>query len=342
MLSTKQLSRLPLPIPGLQKPDPEDERIVGLFRNRAELKKAYSSLQHELQSWKDRVKQQEGALARAQEYLRGLEERLSRADTGPPTLVFYQLRELWTHGHSLIESFGGELVARREAQEKEAHRHAVAQEMARCRAAFDAPIAAIQARAVAAGAAVDQVRGELGRCAAWWYYFRRRKLTVRLNQCTAEAVAAYAELDAERARAEAAAQQAVVPFSGLSTGARRSINATLIAYAHALHDRLAVSNVFDLACKAVRLREAPDGVYGDRDACDALIGEVQLVRATLQQPLAMKSELAAAALKLKPLLAYTGEDNPVPDAETLVGTPDNPGTRVLKDNTWQVNRLLLR
>src|SRR3984957_5785871 len=83
----------------------DDDRVLHLFRNRAELKKSHISLQDEVQRLKDRVKQQEGATARVQEMLQGLEGRLSQPDTAYPTLVFYQLRELFIIGRSIITQF---------------------------------------------------------------------------------------------------------------------------------------------------------------------------------------------------------------------------------------------
>jgi hypothetical protein len=47
----------------------EEQRVLQLFRNRAELKKAYTELQDEIHRLKDRLKQQEGATARVQEQL---------------------------------------------------------------------------------------------------------------------------------------------------------------------------------------------------------------------------------------------------------------------------------
>src|SRR5580658_8297954 len=79
-----------------QEPPPEEEgRVLALFRNRAELKKAYGELQEEIYRLKDRIKQQEGATQRVQEMLNALEVRLGLSDTGYPALVFYQLRRLW-------------------------------------------------------------------------------------------------------------------------------------------------------------------------------------------------------------------------------------------------------
>ena len=47
-------------------PAEEDHRVLALFRNRAELKKAYGDLQEETFRLKDLIKQQEGAAQRAQ------------------------------------------------------------------------------------------------------------------------------------------------------------------------------------------------------------------------------------------------------------------------------------
>ena len=60
----------------------EEQRVLQLFRNRAELKKAYTELQDEIHRLKDRLKQQEGATARVQELLGDLESRLATAATG--------------------------------------------------------------------------------------------------------------------------------------------------------------------------------------------------------------------------------------------------------------------
>ena len=62
----------------------EDHRVLALFRNRAELKKAYGELQEEIYRLKDLVKQQEGATQRAQEMLSTLEARLGATDTAYP------------------------------------------------------------------------------------------------------------------------------------------------------------------------------------------------------------------------------------------------------------------
>ena len=101
--------------------DPEDHRVLALFRNRAELKKAYAALQDEIYRLKDRIKQQEGATLRTQEMLGVLETRLGLSESGFPALVFYQLRRLWQLGRELIEQFVAELARQLEERERRAH-----------------------------------------------------------------------------------------------------------------------------------------------------------------------------------------------------------------------------
>ena len=99
---------------------PEDGRVVELFRSRAELRKQHEELGQEVQRLRDRLKQQEGATARVQEIIEGLEKRLESADTGLSTLVFYHLRALWGDGREIMSLLVQELAARQEERERKA------------------------------------------------------------------------------------------------------------------------------------------------------------------------------------------------------------------------------
>src|ERR1700739_5125811 len=73
----------------------EDHRVLALFRNRAELKKAYGGLQDEAFRLKDLIKQQEGATQRVQTMLNTLEARLGSAETASSSPVFYPPGRAW-------------------------------------------------------------------------------------------------------------------------------------------------------------------------------------------------------------------------------------------------------
>src|SRR5881394_1147162 len=122
MKALRQLGFLKLPFRQAEEPVEEDhDRVMALFRNRAELKKQHSELQDEIYRLKDRIKQQEGATARVQEMLSSLEQRLGAQESGYPALVFYQLRGLWQLGRELIEQFVTDLARQLEDRERRAH-----------------------------------------------------------------------------------------------------------------------------------------------------------------------------------------------------------------------------
>ncbi len=110
MKALRQLGFLKLPFGQDNPSQEEDHRVLALFRNRAELKKAYGELQEEIYRLKDRIKQQEGATSRVQEMLNALEMRLGIPESAYPALVFYQLRRLWQTGREMIEQFVADLT----------------------------------------------------------------------------------------------------------------------------------------------------------------------------------------------------------------------------------------
>src|SRR5882724_2670459 len=147
MKALRQLGFLKLSLRPDGKPD-EDHRVLALFRNRAELKKAYGGVQDEVFRLKDLLKQQEAATQRAQEMLNTLEGRLGAAETAYPALVFYQLRHLCQHNRSLF--------ARRQAADSVLH---AAQ--------------GLHGQATAQLAELETQRVALDRL---WHYFKRRAL----------------------------------------------------------------------------------------------------------------------------------------------------------------------
>src|ERR1700745_3889500 len=121
MKALRQLGFLKLSLRPPDAPPEDDHRVLALFRNRAELKKAYGDLQEETFRLKDLIKQQEGATQRVQDMLNALEGRLGAAETAYAALVFYQLRRLWQSGRELIAAFVADLARQQEERERRAH-----------------------------------------------------------------------------------------------------------------------------------------------------------------------------------------------------------------------------
>ena len=103
---------------GGREPTVEDERLVALFRNRAELKQELSALEDERHRLLDRLKLQEGATMRLEEQLAALEQYLGRPEEGLKCLAYYQLRAVWRGAARRLEQFASELARRQKDAER--------------------------------------------------------------------------------------------------------------------------------------------------------------------------------------------------------------------------------
>src|SRR5579872_4244617 len=225
----------------------DDDRVLHLFRNRAELKKAYSGLQDEIHRLKERLKQQEGATARVQEMLQGLETRLGQPETGFPALVFYHLRELWALGRTLLTQFVAELAAQQEERERRAFFAERNRLLFDRRQRVEGTLQEAEARAAEGRAAVAQLEQELEGLRRFWHYFRRRGVRQRLQTAQLQSLLCVQDLDAARSARDALEAEPQPEFAGLSLDARRAINLAAIAYAQVLCERLSRTGLVELA-----------------------------------------------------------------------------------------------
>ena len=110
-----------LKLPSIGKADPaEQERLLKLFWNRAELKKELQSLDDQLHNLRNKLKQQENANTRLQQQLEQLEVLLGSPERGLDALVHFGLKALWRACREQLEKFAAELKReRQDAQRKQ-------------------------------------------------------------------------------------------------------------------------------------------------------------------------------------------------------------------------------
>jgi len=335
--------------------DPEDDhRVLTLFRNRAELKKAYGELQDEVYRLKDRIKQQEGATARVQEMLGSLEARLGLTETAYPALVFYQLRAMWQRGREILEQFTAELAA----QQEERERRALFAEFNRAqftkRQAADTALRISQSQFNDAQQFVTDLTARRAALTRFWHYFRRRDLDRRLTGAQAALVLATEALDAARAGCAALDAEQPPEFPGLSLDARRAINIAAIAYAEVLCLRLADTVLVSLAKEAMGRREPVDA-YGGRPECEALIALIARARVILESKVNVAQDVKARSDDMRQRARYrspqdtspTAESMSLVDTDVLAGKPLGAAVaarmpNVLGEDTWDLFRVLLR
>ncbi|HTY49053.1 MAG TPA: hypothetical protein VMB48_05115 [Steroidobacteraceae bacterium] len=353
MKALSQFTRL-IGVPRPAEQPEDDHRVLYLFKNRAELKKAYAELQEEVYRLKDRIKQQEGATARVQEMLAALEARLGVAETAYPALVFYQLRALWQRGRELLEQFTGELAATQEERQRRALLAAFNRRQFVERQAAQAAVREATTRLQMAQEFVTELQTQRAKLTRFWHYFRRRDLDRRVHG----AAAVLRETGAAQAAAQAALREAEAQnapeFPGLSVEARRAINLAAIAYAEVLCLRLADTPLVPLARAAVGRRE-PAGEYGPRPACEALITLIAAARGSLESKRNLAADVKARSAQLRRKARYRSEAEASPTPESVaIGAGDELAGRalatvaagrvpnVLGEDAWDLHRVLLR
>jgi hypothetical protein len=332
----------------------DDGRVLHLFRNRAELKKAYAELQDEIYRLRDRVKQQEGVTARVQDQLEILEERLARGATAYSTVVFYHLRDLWNAGRELIAQMIGDLARAQDERERRQFLADFNRRQFDRRQMVEARLQVTELEAADVRAKVAELDAARAKASRWWHYFRRRDLERRRQVMGYELQSAAKALAAARAAVEVLAAEPVPEFPGLSIEARRAINLAAIGYAEVLCARLARTPLVLLAREAVQRREPLD-TYGDRNACLVMLDDIARAKAILQQRGQVALEVRARSDRLKGHAQYRSSQDTVPSEESLVrareAAPDSrqPGSKdgsdspvaVLRDDLWNLQQVLL-
>src|ERR1700749_2485164 len=152
-------------------PPQEEDRVLTLFRNRAELKKAYGKREDEIYRLKDRIKQQEGATQRVQEMLAALEARLGTSETGYPALGFYQLRRLWQLGRELIEQMVADLARQQDERERRQHLAEHNRRQFTRRQTVEKQLRSAESLAAEEAHRVADLEANRARLTRFWHYF---------------------------------------------------------------------------------------------------------------------------------------------------------------------------
>jgi chromosome segregation ATPase len=101
-----RLSNIRQLLPGARQPE-QDERLLQLYWNRAELKKELTRLQDERMKLLEQLRNQETATARAKEQVQVLEEYLGNPEIAVHALVYFQLRAVWRAAGARLGRFAG-------------------------------------------------------------------------------------------------------------------------------------------------------------------------------------------------------------------------------------------
>ena len=321
----------------------QDEQLLRLYWNRAAVKKELASLRKERHDLLDRLKQQEGAVVRAQEQLEALERLLTNPLAAANAMVYFQLRHLWRIASQRLQQFAAELRLQQEKRERDQlHGKVLAKRERR--------LNAIKEKITSLNATRLQMLSELKELEANWdasnvviQLFRRRNMRKRREELSAGLASIQQQLEEIEYLGEKIAHEPLPESHGLSLEARRAINRALIAFAQHLVIHFSENNLSSLAKTAVN-KPVSDMKFGDRRDCDRMVETIRERIDELSEQRDLAARVKARADMIRPQLEYRSESDSVPmphcvaEIAMYLGSPDAP-TRRANDAPMRVNVL---
>jgi len=333
-----------LKLPSIGKADPaEQERLLKLFWNRAELKKELQDLDDQLHNLRNKLKQQENANARLQQQLEQLEVLLGNPERGVDALVHFGLKALWRASREQLEKFSSEL--KRELQDAERKQQLAEFQADRADRLTVADERLRQAQEVA-DAERERLREfetRMTRLQRFWHYFERREVAAEIVAQQERCGAAERHLGEMRESHRTIDKEPWPEFPGISIAGRRLVNLAVIAYAQHLFARLAVSGLA-MDARLANNRSVESAKHGNLEACLARLREIAQALAMVRAQDGHASEFRKRGEKMAPGATWRNANETVPQPASLPPAASGgvPDANVLVDDYWDVYKVLLR
>jgi chromosome segregation ATPase len=332
--------------------DADDEQLLKLFWNRAELKKEFAELRRDRDRLKDKIRQQEDKNLKVQQSLERLEGMLSDPLQSANASVFYQLRGVWQNCWRRLGRIATDLSAHQVDREKSRILH-------RFEAGIQAEADVLGERLSAARMRLTGIEREFNgaqervrRLRGFWNYLKRRNLRSQLVVLDADR--RIAEGQTESLKADLADLKRRVPpgFEGLSREGKRKVNIAIIALAQELFLYFTAHDIGVMARDAV-VRQVAEVNYGDIRTCRRSSREIQNVFHELNGVDDFPARVQHRSKYLAAQATYRRDDDTVPVAGSFHAIPleispagdalgDKAlGTNVLADEYWDIYKVLL-
>lgn len=251
----------------------DNEKLVELFRNRAELKKEFAALSKERHRLQQLIKEQQGATARITQRLEHLESLLVDPEWVHTVVVFYQLRALNRRCQGKLAKFAEQLKQQREKRVRDAQLRAWRDTCNSRRAKLDSKLDKLREKLRLLEGQLQAERQRAESMSGLSKLFRGRTASGELVELEAQVDATKQAELALLDKVEAVEKAEPPDPPGLSIAEKRSINFMIVAFAQQLYlqfeDRSLVALVKESSEKSVGAIN-----YGSKGDCDRLLRRI--------------------------------------------------------------------
>ena len=332
-----------------EKPNEEQsQKLLELYWNRAELKKAFAELRNEQFNLKDRVKHYKGAAARVEQKLNHLEQLLLDPDWVFNVIIYYQLKHLNQVCQSKLEKFAEQLKQQRE---KKQHRQLLAswnEQTAREAAAVEKQIGEHRMQVQLLEDRLQAERHRLSTMGGIFKLFRRRSLTASLDKLAQSIDAARHEEQALLLHYDDIQNREPPDTQGLTIPTKRLINFMILAFAQQLYLHFCEDGLASMAKEA---GEKSVGAinYGSKRDCDAIITRIRKRCDSFEKATEFADILQQRAKLIAQKAIFRGDDDAVPVSDTVStvysigkGGVSTRDANLLGENYWDLTNILSR
>jgi hypothetical protein len=317
------------------------EQLLKLYWNRAGVKRELKALRRERFELLDKLKEQEGAIVRAQEQLEGLERLLTNPLAAANAMVYFQLRHLWRVGAQRLEQFGKELQMMREKRERaQLHEAAIAKRDRRLDAIKEKLAGLVEKRK----AVIDEAgkfEQQLEKMNRLIRLFRAPRLKTRIAGLHNGRGVLEEKIEELKELTEKIQGEPLPEPEEMSLESRRLINVAIIALAQHLVVHFAEHDLASLA-KSATERAVGDMKFGDRRDCDRMVERVREKIEELKQQKALADLVKRRADQLLTEMKYRNDTDSVPTIECLQLVSRNAGVNATEDLTRRASDAPLR
>jgi hypothetical protein len=298
----------------------EDERLLELFRKRAELKKEFTRLQDENYHLQQQLKQFSGSQQAHGQRLQQLEAHLGNPDNGPAALVYYQLRALWNQATQNLASLCRELTDQQRERERKVKQIEFDQARQHQLGELEQALLDKQSQMDVLDARIQLIQRQLEGLRWFWNRKKRQALMQQRQPLLDELAQASAEFQTLSARRDSVLTQELPGHTGLSVEGKRLVNTAVLAYAQLLVNRFGDDGLAVMA-KEASTRDVFEAHYGDALQCQQLLLSLaDTLRRLSDQPREL-DKLKAWTQRLRTNAFYRSDHETVPVPESIGSLP---------------------
>ncbi len=304
--------------------DDQAEQLLKLYWNRAGVKRELRALRRERYDLLDKLKEQEGAIVRAQEQLEGLERLLTNPLAAANAMVYFQLRHLWRIGAQRLEQFSRELQLQREKRERaQVHESAMAKRKRRLDAINEKLRGLVEKRKVVVDE-ISRLTTKLANLNRLFRIFRGPRLKGRIAGLENGRAALEEKIEELKELADKIQGEPLPEPEELSLESRRLVNTAIVALAQHLVVHFSEHELASLA-KTATERAVGDMKFGDRRDCDRMVERIRERIEDLKQQKSLADNVKRRADLLLTEVKYRSDTDSVPTVESVQLIVRNPG-----------------